>query len=212
MDVIILAGGLGLRMGSELPKALIPIKNKPLISYQIDFLKGKIDNIILALSHKSEEIIKYIKEIYPDENIKFSVEDQILGTGGAVRKAVELANSEFVLVINCDDLVELNLDEIKKKKENTMFVANPHLNFGLVEEDNEGYAIFTEKPILKDKWVHIGWDILNKEQIIKTLKNEKCSLEIDYYPNIKLKVFKYTGKWYTFNSKKDIEEFEKAIL
>jgi len=209
MDCIILAGGKGSRMEDSLPKALVQVKEKPILSYQIEYLSNKIDKIILALGFKAQQIIDYVQKNYPDKNIEFSVEDKKLGTGGAIKKALALVSSPKVLVLNCDDITNINIKELEQLRENTICVAHPQLPFGLVKEKN-GYAVFTEKPTLSD-WTSCGWYLFNKKKIINLLP-DVGNIETEVFPYIKLKLYKHQGFWRSFNTKKDIEEFEKENL
>ena len=209
MDAVIIAGGEGKRMGSDLPKALVKAKGKPLLAWQIDYLlKSGIDKIILAIGHKAEDIVDYIGNNYSDK-IDFTIEKKLLGTAGAVKLALQKCNSEFVLVLNCDDLTDIDISKLEAKKENTICVAHPSLHFGRVAEKN-GYAVFEEKPVLKD-WVSCGRYLLNRKEMLKILP-DKGMLEYDVFPKIKLRLFKHEGFWKTFNTQKDVEEFEEAEL
>lgn len=212
MDVIILAGGKGTRMDSDLPKPLIKAKNKPIISHQIDYLlKSKeIDRIILSIGHESDKIINFIKTRYSSFPIEFSVETEPLGTGGAIKKALGLSTSEKVIVLNCDDITDIKIEELAKNKESTICIAHPRLPFGRVL-DNNGYAKFEEKPILKDQWVSCGWYLLKKSEILSHLP-DKGSIEYDVFPKIKIKLHKHEGFWQTLNSKKDLQQFEETEL
>lgn len=211
MDAIILAGGQGSRMEDPLPKVLVKVKGKPVLSYQLDYLlkSGKIKNIILAIGHRAGEIINYVNANYDLSRVGFSVEDEPLGTGGAIKKAMLNIDSEFVLVLNCDDITDINLVKLERLKENTICVAHPRLPFGRVTEKN-GYAVFEEKPMLSD-WVSCGWYVFDKVRLLDNLP-DKGSLEYEVFPKIKLRLYKHTGFWRTANSKKDISEFEKAEL
>jgi mannose-1-phosphate guanylyltransferase len=207
MDVVILAGGMGTRMGSELPKAMVSVSGKPIISWQIDRLKHMDGKIILSLGHMSEKVIDHVRENY-DDSIIFSIEDEPLGTGGALRLAIGKASSDFVLVLNCDDITDISLDRIKGIRENSIFVCNPTLPFGLVKE-KDGYAVFEEKPKLSE-WVSCGWYVLGREELMKILP-EKGSLEYDVFPRIRLRVEKHEGRWFPLNTKKDLLEFEEYV-
>lgn len=67
MRAIILAAGLGTRlrpMTDNTPKALIKVKDKPLVEYQIEYLKEKgIDEIIVVVGYLHEQF-DYLKEKY----------------------------------------------------------------------------------------------------------------------------------------------------
>ena len=208
MDAVIIAGGEGKRMGSELPKALVKAKGKPILAWQIDYLlKSSIDKIILAIGHKAEDIVDYVRNNYGNKQVDFTIEKKLLGTAGAVKLALQKCNSEFVLVLNCDDLTDIDISKLEAKKENTICVAHPSLHFGRVAEKN-GYAVFEEKPMLND-WVSCGWYLLNREEMLKILP-DKGMLEYDVFPKIRLRLYKHKGFWKTFNTQKDVEEFEEA--
>ncbi len=209
IDCIILAGGKGSRMEDDLPKALVLVKNKPIISYQIDYLSPKVDKIILALGYKADQVVNYIKKSYPEKNIDFSIEEEPLGTGGAIKLAMKKSDSEKILVLNCDDITDIDPEKLSQNKENTICVAHPRLPFGLVKE-KEGYAVFEEKPVLSE-WVSCGWYLFYRKEIFDLLP-EKGSIEYDTFPKTKLRVYEHEGFWNTLNSKKDIAEFEEEEL
>src|SRR3989338_6258679 len=185
MDAIIIAGGEGKRMGSELPKALVEVKGKPILAWQIDYLLNSgIEKIVLAIGHKAEAIADYISNNYREKHVDFTIEKKLLGTAGAIKK-------------------------LEEKRENTICVAHPSLHFGRVAEKN-GYAVFEEKPMFND-WVSCGWYLLNRKEMLKILP-DKGMLEYDVFPKIKLRLYKHEGFWKTFNTQKDVEEFEEAKL
>jgi D-glycero-alpha-D-manno-heptose 1-phosphate guanylyltransferase len=207
MDVIILAGGKGNRMEDVLPKPLVKVKDKAIIGHQLDFLLGtkKLDRIILSVGYKAEEIMDYVKANYPEYPLEFSVETEPLGTAGALRKALELGQSENFVCLNCDDITDIDLEKLEALGPNAICVAHPQLPFGLVSEEN-GFARFIEKPILEE-WVSCGWYLFAKNELLELLP-AKGSLEYDVFPKLKLKVYKHEGFWQPLNTKKDILEFE----
>jgi D-glycero-alpha-D-manno-heptose 1-phosphate guanylyltransferase len=207
MDAIILAGGKGNRMEDVLPKPLVKVKDKAIIGHQLDYLLGtkKLDRIILSVGYKAEEIMGYVKANYPGYPLEFSVETEPLGTAGALRKALEQAQSENFVCLNCDDITDIDLARLEALGANAICVAHPQLPFGLVSEEN-GFAKFIEKPILEE-WVSCGWYFFAKNELLELLP-AKGSLEYDVFPQLKLKVYKHEGFWQPLNTKKDILEFE----
>jgi len=75
MKALILAAGLGSRLKNEtqsLPKALVNISGKPILSYQIDaLLDNNISDIVIVLGKEGQKIINYINLNYPNINIQF---------------------------------------------------------------------------------------------------------------------------------------------
>ena len=103
---IILAAGLGKRMRDFdpiIPKPLIMVNNKPFIQYAIDLLNEiKIKKIIINVHYKSDEIIKFIKNL-SQKNIMVSDEsDLLLDTGGGIKKIFDKYNINKSLVLNSD--------------------------------------------------------------------------------------------------------------
>ncbi|MFA7308537.1 MAG: nucleotidyltransferase family protein [Patescibacteria group bacterium] len=209
MDAIILAGGKSTRMEDELPKALIQVKGKPILAHQLDYTLGKVDKIVLSVGHKAGQVVDFIRENYPSAPIEFAIEMEPLGTAGGIRKAMLLTKSEWVLVLNCDDITDINLKTLEEIRENSVCVAHPMLPFGLITE-KDGFGQFVEKPTLQE-WVSCGWYIFNRQQLLEVLP-EKGSIEYDVFPKIKFRLFKHEGFWNTLNTKKDVMEFEKVEL
>lgn len=207
IDVIILAGGKGNRMEDVLPKPLVKVKDKTILGHQLDYLleTKKIAKIILSLGYKAEEIIEYVKINYPNHPIEFAIENEPLGTAGALRQALTLVQTDNFLCFNCDDLTDIDLDQLEKLGSSAICVSHPQLPFGLVKEVN-GLAKFIEKPVLEE-WVSCGWYLFDKK-VLAGILPMKGSLEYDVFPKIQLKVYKHLGFWQPLNTKKDILEFE----
>ncbi len=213
IDCIILAGGRGSRMSIDMPKALIPVKGKELISYQIEYLKDKVRKIIVCTGFKGEEVEQYLFDSYPELSITCIREEEPLGTAGAIKNAVCEVETDRVLVLNCDDVCDLNIEEMYNQNSgNVICVHNPQLPFGIIDknvkEDEQimGKYKFLEKPVMKGLWSSCGWYIL-KTDIIKHFPT-KGSIEYNVFPKLDFDVYKHLGQWHTFNSPKDIETFE----
>src|ERR1700676_2386986 len=92
-EAIVLAGGLGTRLKSviaDLPKSLAPVAGKPFLAYLLDYAKQqRIEKFIFALGYKTELIETFVKGYLPAGSYFFSIEDQPLGTGGAIYKACQ---------------------------------------------------------------------------------------------------------------------------
>ena len=209
MDAVIFAGGKGTRMDDALPKVLVVTKGKPILSYPLDYLLPKVEKIVLAIGHRADEIKAFVTEKYPGKNIVFSIEDEPLGTGGALKQALQQTTSEKVLVLNADDVTDIDPEQVQQNGESTICVTHPRLPFGLVSE-KDGYAVFEEKPIL-DNWVSCGWYVFNREEILPLLPNNG-SIEYEVFPKMKLRIYKHEGFWAPLNSKKEVKDFEQRTL
>lgn len=100
-QIIILAAGKGKRMKSEEPKALIKLKNKPLIKHILETVeKLNLDKKpIIVVGHKKELVQDFL-----GENYVYATQEEQLGTGHAVRSAKDAVDpsTETILVLATD--------------------------------------------------------------------------------------------------------------
>ena len=113
VDAVILAGGQGKRLRrvvSDRPKVLAAVNGRPFISYLFDQLcVSGIRQVMLATGYLGEHMERTFGVTYKNLTIQYSVEDEPLGTGGALRKAANLAHGEWALVLNGDSFVDVDL-------------------------------------------------------------------------------------------------------
>lgn len=216
IDVIILAGGKGTRLGEDVSKPLALARGKEIIAWQLDNLylnySEIIGKVVLALSFKAETVQEFINQKYADKLIEISVETEPLGTGGGIKQAMKQAAVDWVLVFNVDDITDIDLKAFSETLENKLTVINPILPFGLIE-DVDGYAQFREKPVLTDLWVSCGWYLLNRAEVLEKFP-DSGSVEYDIFQKelLKLKVYYHRGFWAPLNSKKELDNFAQADL
>ncbi|WP_038815393.1 sugar phosphate nucleotidyltransferase, partial [Campylobacter jejuni] len=98
MQAIVLCGGLGTRLKSvisDIPKPMAPINGKPFLEFIFEYLKKQnIKEVILAVSYKYEIIQAHFKDEFLGIKIKYSIEKEPLGTGGAIKQALNLVEKE----------------------------------------------------------------------------------------------------------------------
>ncbi len=100
IKAVVLAAGKGVRMNSELPKVLHHLAGKPLVAHVIDNLKkSRIDDIILVVGYKGEDVQKKI-----GDSVRYVWQKEQLGTGHAVLMADELlAGFKGQVLVACGD-------------------------------------------------------------------------------------------------------------
>ena len=103
MQAVILAGGLGTRLApltQEVPKPMVIIGRKPFLHYQLALLERQgFTRILLLVGYLGRQIMEYFKEGRSlGLHIKYSVEDEPLGTAGALKRAEPYLEEEFLLV------------------------------------------------------------------------------------------------------------------
>lgn len=115
INVLLLAAGLGTRLGhltKSTPKALANIASYPTIDYALWQLKRfELTEIFINIHYLGEQIENYLKDgSSRGFKIRYSKEDPILDTGGAIKRIFELAPEKDLLVMNCDSLFGPELD------------------------------------------------------------------------------------------------------
>ena len=217
MKAIILAGGRGKRLRpitDYVPKSLIPIKNIPIIEWQIKYLKKfGISEVIICSGYKTEMIENYLNNKKLGIKITFSIENKSLGTGGAIKKAGKKIKDKSFLVINGDIITNINLKKLFKK-ENVIASIQLRTKFGILQTDENKITQFDEKKEITELWINAGIYYLKRE-VLKELPNvgdiEK-TLFPDYAKKEKLSTVKFRNtKWHSIDSYKDIEECSLVI-
>ena len=217
MKAIILAGGRGKRLRpitDYVPKPLIPIKNIPIIEWQIKYLKKfGISEIIVCSGYKTKMIENYLNNKKLGIKITFSVEDKPLGTGGAIKKAGKKIKDRSFLVINGDTITNIDLKKLIKKN-NAIAAIQLRTKFGILQTDKDKIMKFDEKKEIENLWMNAGIYHLNKETLkeLPIVGDIEKTLFPDYAKKEKLSTIKFTNsKWYSIDSFKDIEECSPVI-
>ncbi|HII05537.1 MAG TPA: nucleotidyltransferase family protein, partial [Nitrosopumilus sp.] len=171
MKAIILAGGRGKRLRpitDYVPKPLIPIKNIPIIEWQIKYLKKYgVSEVIICSGYKAKMIENYLENKKLGIKITFSVESKPLGTGGAIKKAGKKIKDNSFIVINGDIITNIDLKKLLEK-ENSIASIQLRTQFGILQTDENKVIRFDEKKEIEDVWMNAGIYHLKRE-ILKEL-------------------------------------------
>jgi len=212
LKAIILAGGRGKRLRpitDYVPKPLIPIKNIPIIEWQIKYLKKfGVSEVIICSGYKTEMIENYLNNKKLGVKITFSIETTPLGTGGAIKKAGKKISEKSFIVINGDVITNMDLKKLLKK-ENSIASIQLKTKFGILQTNDDKIIKFDEKKEIEDLWMNAGVYHL-KKSTLKDLPNigdiEK-TLFPSYAKKEKLFTLKFRNvKWHSIDSFKDMEE------
>ena len=154
MEAIVLAGGLGTRLQSvisDVPKPMAPIDDKPFLEKILKYLqKNGVTKVILSVGYKWETIKAYFGEKFEDIELVYSVEDEPLGTGGAIKKALNLCQEKEIYIINGDTFFDVNLNKLNLKNNSKLILSLKVMKnfdrYGCVETNTDGFVTtFTEK-------------------------------------------------------------------
>ncbi|HDZ4273789.1 D-glycero-D-manno-heptose 1-phosphate guanosyltransferase [Campylobacter jejuni] len=179
MQAIILCGGLGTRLKSvikDIPKPMALINHKPFLEFIFEYLKKQgIKEVILAVSYKYEVIQKYFKDEFLDIKIKYSIEKELLGTGGAIKEALKFIKNE-TYVLNGDTFFDIDLSKLKLN-ESRICLALKQMNdfdrYGTVNVNEQGFVISFEEKIFKTQGLINGGIYLLAKDIFNEFDLEK---------------------------------------
>ena len=225
MYVIILAGGLGLRLRpltNRKPKPMVEILRKPILEYQIEWLKSQgVDNFVIACGYKHEKIVKYFGDGEKlGVRIQYSVEKEKLGTGGGIKQALNYVdeNEEDIIVTNGDIITTIDLKPMVEYHKETNFMATMLLvpfksPYGIVDVDETNRIRgFREKPELP-YWINGGVYII-KRNIVDFLP-DRGDIEKETFPVLAEKgllgSYKSRGFWRAIDTIKDLSEIEDDL-
>src|SRR5215831_19997202 len=111
-EVIILAGGLGTRLRDavpDLPKCMAPVAGRPFLFYVINYFRSQgIESFIFSLGYKHEIIEQWLTDQFATLDYLSVIEEEPLGTGGAIAMASSHATEKNVLVANGDTLFKID--------------------------------------------------------------------------------------------------------
>ena len=226
IQVVILAGGMATRLGEltkNRPKSLVEIQGKPFLAYQLELLKDhEISDIVLCIGHLGGQIRKAFGDgSNYGVHLTYSLEDEPLGTAGALKNAAPYLNDTF-LVIYGDSYLLLDFMKIyayfltqQKLSLDTVFRNNDAFDASnIVIRDNmvEGYSKSEKTPDMV--YIDCGAVIFHKEVLQLIPEDHFYSLEELFLRLIEkeqLLAFEVKEKFYEIGSPQGLKDFEAFI-
>lgn len=192
-EAIILAGGLGTRLQSvvkDVPKPMAEVAGRPFLDYIMNFLaKNHITNAVLAVGYKQEVIQQHLSILQNRHSleISYSIEEELLGTGGAIYHAFNQIKGNSAFIINGDTYFDMSLPDLDDFARS----RNAELTFALKETaDANRYGnvlcsadgkilSFTEKGDTAERTIRIngGIYLMQKSLIERFPMPQKFSIE-----------------------------------
>jgi len=181
MKAVILCAGKSTRtypLTVNKPKTLLRVMNKTLLEHNLEQLDGLVNEVMVVVGFKKEMIIKKIGNKFNGLKIKYVIQKELNGPGGAIQLCKRFLKDKFV-VLNGDDIYSRK--DIKlclKHRYCVMFqkVDNPKI-WGILEVKNKKVVSFEEKPKKpKSNIANIGLYVFDKKifehKLKKTKRNE----------------------------------------
>ena len=170
IPIVILAGGLATRLRPHtevVPKSMLTIAGEPFISHQLKYLKRQgITNVVLCLGYLGYEIQSYVE----NKNrfglkISYSYDgEELVGTGGAIKKALPLL-PEYFFVQYGDSYLPINYLSIEKYffSKNYLALMTVFENNGKFDKSNvklsDSLVIDYDKKVTKSEMKHIDYGL-----------------------------------------------------
>ncbi|AEA12154.1 Nucleotidyl transferase [Thermoproteus uzoniensis 768-20] len=223
MRALILAGGFGKRLyplTSEVPKPLLSVAGKPILVRQIEWLRGQgFRDFVLAvgyLRHKVFEALGDGRRL--GVRIFYSVEEEPLGTAGAIKNAAPFLDDDVFVATNGDVVTDISVKPLLdalSDADAAIALVPLRSPYGVVEVDGDGYvSAFREKPVLEGYLINAGVYAMRRE--VLGLLPEKGNIEETTFPQLakkrRLKAVVYRDAfWRSIDTVKDLEEVERIL-
>lgn len=213
MQAVILAGGFGTRLRPltlTTPKPLLPVANVPIIRSIIDKMPPEVDEVLLAVNYKLEQLATYFRENDVGRNVTLVEEKEPLGTAGAIKNVESHIDGPFFVfngdILDSLDLVAFRSFHEKKQGMATLSlwaVADPR-HFGIMEMKGDRIMRFVEKPATREEapsnLANAGTYLLEPEVFDFIEPDRAVSVERETFPAMlaagkRIHGFPFTGFW-----------------
>lgn len=212
INVLILCGGIGSRLAplvSDRPKCLAEIRGRPFLDTVLEnLIKSGFRRIIFCVGHLSNQVMNHYS---PRDGVEFlfSNEDHPLGTGGAIKNALNLVDGPSMLVLNGDSFCQIDYEKLinfhnRRDSDATLVLIESSdrgdVGFVSLDEDHK-IESFSEKDQKRGgalNYINAGIYLLNVQKFRFDDFNPPFSIELDVFPNL-IKLFNFYG--FIVNSK-----------
>jgi NDP-sugar pyrophosphorylase family protein len=208
MKAVVLVGGEGTRLRPltfTTPKPLLPIANVPHLERQLEWLAAHgVDEVVLSMGYLPDAFHAHFaagadggdafRTAFGTVAVRYAVEDEPLGTAGAIKFAAGAIDERFV-VCNGDILTELDLGEMVRFHDQRGAEASISLTqvedpsaFGVVPTRADGEVIaFVEKPPpdkAPSNWINAGTYVLEPSFLDRVPPRLNVSIERETFPRM----------------------------
>lgn len=227
IQVAILAGGLGTRLGPQtlaVPKPMVPIHNRPFLEYQLLWLKRfGFDRVLLLVGHLAEKIMDYFGEGKRwGLSIRYSRESTPMGTAGAIKEAEALLEERF-LVLNGDTFLPIDyralVHHFREKDYDSLIVAYDNRekvapnNLSLAE--NGHLSRYDKKSCVGMTHVDAGVYAFKKKVLERIPVGRPFSLEVELLPDLirngLLSAYPVSARYYDIGTPERLERFRTNL-
>ncbi len=191
MEAIVLAGGLGTRLVARLsgvPKPMAPVAGRPFLEILLHQLAGAgCGRVLLSVGHLGAVIQDHFGASFRGMRVDYAVEEDPLGTGGAIRLALAQTREDCALVLNGDTFLDADYAAMMRFHAGagaalTIAVARQAniARYGGVVVSAGRVVSFAEKGRAGPGWINAGAYVLNRNLAWPPDLPEKFSFERDF--------------------------------
>jgi D-glycero-alpha-D-manno-heptose 1-phosphate guanylyltransferase len=199
-DLIILAGGLGTRLQHILPgipKPMAPINDLPFLQYLLLYIKKfNPKRIILSVGYENNQIVSYFGNQFEGIELIYSIENNPLGTGGAIKKSLLCSSTDNSFIINGDTFFDVDLNQMEKQhlhNQDDMTIAVKEMidfnRYGSLLIENKRIINFAEKKFITKGFINAGIYSINNQKFLEINWPEKFSFETEFLEKYVDKLF-----------------------
>ena len=239
MEVVILAGGKGTRMGEQtekVPKPMICVGSSPILIHIMEYyLSWGARKFVICCGYKSEYIRQYfstiskfcekidnytVKAVYKNANVYLVDTGLETGTAGRIIRIRKYLSEDMFYLTYGDGVSDINQVELKKehvssKRLVTISAVHPRERFGVIQFDDGNKVLsFQEKMKRSDVWINGGFMLLDTA-VFHYFNDSDSSFEYDTLPRLVDKesvgVYQHSGFWQCVDTENERKELEKIL-
>jgi len=190
MEAIVLAGGFGTRLRpvvTNVPKPMAPVAGRPLLEILLDSLSRKcFSRVVLSLGFMAQNISDHFGTQFAGMDIAYAVENTPLGTGGAIRLALDACTRDHVFVFNGDTYLDLKIPSLEQRwqaKRHPIVVGRQvpdTTRYGRLIVDGGCITSFAEKGTTGPGLINAGCYVLATDALAELPLYRPFSIEVDY--------------------------------
>jgi len=201
---------------------MVEINGKPIIGYQVEWMRSQgVTDVVFLCGYKGEIIQQYFGD-GSEHGISahYSFEDSPLGRGGAMKKGLSMvpADTENVLVVNGDIITNQPIAPIvelheKSNAMGTMMLVPYPSQFGVVESNDESVVTqFIEKGRLPF-WINAGVYLFDRqiESLLPDIGDHETTTFQELAKQGKLSAYHSEMAWTSIESPKDLSDITDQI-
>jgi dTDP-glucose pyrophosphorylase len=194
MTAVVLVGGFGTRLRSvvaDRPKVLAPVAGRRFLAYLLDQLADAgLRDVVLCTGYLGDQIRSAFGERWRKLHLAYSQETKALGTGGALRHALDSFPMTEMLVLNGDSYCDVDLraviEQHRRRCSNATIVVTevPDTSrYGAVIVDSSGaISCFAEMRSGGPGLINVGVYVLDRQFVAAIPPTAEFSLERDCFP------------------------------